>query len=57
MPLRRGKTARPPATRELALKTARRLNLPPISQWPKAKPPCVVKAGEAPPKEDTGTER
>ncbi len=27
MPLRRGKTARPPATRELALKTARRLSL------------------------------
>ncbi len=42
MPLRGRSTARPPATRELALKTARRLNLPPISQWPKAKPPCVV---------------
>ena len=49
MPLRRGKTARPPATRELALKTARRLNLPPISQWPKAKPPCVKEAKDKQP--------
>ncbi len=44
MPLRGRSTARPPATRELALKTVRRLKLPPISQWPKAKPPCVVEA-------------
>ncbi|KKL98292.1 hypothetical protein LCGC14_1825930 [marine sediment metagenome] len=41
MPLRGRSTARPPATRELALKTARRLNLPPISQWPAAKWPVA----------------
>ena len=44
MPLRRGKTARPPATRELARKAAARMNLPPIRDWPTPKPPCVKEA-------------
>ncbi len=44
MPLRRGKTARPPAGQDLARKAAARMNLPPISRWPTPKPPCVKEA-------------